>query len=452
MGYSLSRDFHRPRSGGVLPLTVLSLSVLAGVVALVVDGGTLMEARRHVQAGADAAALAGAADLFTNYIANQGTDPNGTATASALTTASANGYTNDGVQSVVTVSVSPQNYQGGPNVGLPLPAGYIEVIVQYNASHLFTGIFGAGTTPVVARAVARGRTTPLSNNSVVTMNTSFAPSIQVGLLSSLQTSAGVTVNSNSSSILSLAGSTGITASQFNVTASASSGLGSILSELHGLGGTSPTIKTISSIPDPLRFLPVPNSTSLGLTTKATNLLVGSGTMNLYPGIYSGGIRVVGSATVILHANTDGSPGIYFLEGTTGLQVLMGGSVMTAPGETAGVMIFNEWSSATAAVNLSSTGKVSLIPPSSGTYRGVGIFQQAGTPTAPGPTISLNGNGSVNLAGTVYAPHAPVSLSSKNPANVMGGQIVSDTLSVSGSVYVSSGSQPVASERIFGLVE
>ncbi len=452
MRRSLRCGSHRSHGGGVLPLTVLSLSALAGVVALVIDGGTLMEARRHVQAGADAAALAGAADLFTNYIANQGTDPKGTASASALTTASANGYTNDGVQSVVTVSVSPQKYQGGPNVGLPLPAGYIEVIVQYNASHLFGGIFGVGTTPVTARAVARGRTTPLSNNSVVTLNTTFGPSVAVALSGSLQTSAGVTINSSSPSILSLTGSNGITASQFNVTASASSGLGSVLSELHGLGGTSPTINTISTVPDPLRFLPVPNPTSLGLTTKGTNLLVSSGITNLYPGIYSGGIRVAGSATVILHANTDGSPGIYYLEGTTGLQVLMGGSVMTATGETAGVMIFNEWSSATATVNLSSTGKVALIPPSSGTYRGVGIFQKGGTSTSPGPTLSLNGNGSVNLAGTIYAPHASVSLSSKNSANVMGGQIVSDTLSVSGSVYVSSGSQPVASERIYGLVE
>jgi Flp pilus assembly protein TadG len=452
MGLSLNRNSRRYRFGGVIPLTVLCLSVLAGVVALVIDGGTLMEARRHVQAAADASALAGAADLFTNYPTNKGLDVSGSAQASALTTASANGYTNDGVQSTVTINVSPQSYQSGPNAGTAIPPGYIEVIIRYNASHLFSGIFGVGTTPVVARAVARGRTAPLSNNSVTVLNANNSSTLSVASLGSLKTTGGLAVNTISSSALNLPGSLGITSSQFSVTPSVFSGLGGSLSLLYGPGGTSPTFVRSPTAPDPLRFLPVPNSTTLGLTTKATNLFVGSGTVNLYPGIYAGGIRVAGTATVILHANSDGSPGIYYLEGSTGLQVLMGATVMTAVGETAGVMIFNDWSSTTATINLSSTGKVSLIPPSSGTYRGVGIFQKAGTLSSPGPTLSLNGNGTVNMTGTVYAAHAAVSLSSKNPANVMAGQIVADTVSASGSVYISSGTQPVANERILGLVE
>src|SRR6185437_10775075 len=92
------RCAHR-RRGSVTPLTVLSLALLLGVIAVAVDGGSLMEERRHVQATADAGALAAAA---------------------------ANGFSNDGVQSVVTVSVSPQNYQDGPNAGKALPAGYVE--------------------------------------------------------------------------------------------------------------------------------------------------------------------------------------------------------------------------------------------------------------------------------------------------------------------------------------
>ena len=67
------------RRGTVTPLTVLNLALLVGVVALAVDGGTLMETRRHVQAAADAAALAAAADLYSNYTANQGIDLSGSA-------------------------------------------------------------------------------------------------------------------------------------------------------------------------------------------------------------------------------------------------------------------------------------------------------------------------------------------------------------------------------------
>ena len=140
----------RFRRAGVTPLAALSLAMLVGVVAVVVDGGSLLEERRHVQSAADAAALAGAADLFANYPANKGADPSGTAAASALAIASANGFSNDGVQSVVTVNVSPKNYQQGPNAGQAIPAGYVEVIIQYNAGRTFSGIFGSGTVPVCA--------------------------------------------------------------------------------------------------------------------------------------------------------------------------------------------------------------------------------------------------------------------------------------------------------------
>src|SRR6516165_7410422 len=142
------RSLRSRRGGSVTPLAVLSLTLLVSVVALVVDGGSLMEVRRHAQATADAAALAAATDLYANYAANKGADPKGTAATSAQSIASANGFSNDNVQSVVTVNVSPQNYQGGPNAGSALPPGYVEVIVQYNACRTFSGIFGTGTVPV----------------------------------------------------------------------------------------------------------------------------------------------------------------------------------------------------------------------------------------------------------------------------------------------------------------
>ena len=65
-------------------------------LALVADGGLLLVERRHAQATADAVALAAASDLYAYWNTNHGTDPSGTALASALGVASANGYTNDG--------------------------------------------------------------------------------------------------------------------------------------------------------------------------------------------------------------------------------------------------------------------------------------------------------------------------------------------------------------------
>lgn len=131
---------------------VLCLSVLMAMLAVVADGGLLLAERRHAQATADATALAAASDLYVNWNTNHGTDPSGTALASALGVASANGYTNDGTTSKVTVNISPAKYSGGPNAGTTLPPGYAEATVTWYQQSFFSG----RATPVSARAVARG--------------------------------------------------------------------------------------------------------------------------------------------------------------------------------------------------------------------------------------------------------------------------------------------------------
>jgi uncharacterized membrane protein len=68
-----------PRRGAVTFWVVVCLGVIVGVVALGMDGGRMMDERRRAQAAADAAALAGAADLYNNYPSNKGADPGGSA-------------------------------------------------------------------------------------------------------------------------------------------------------------------------------------------------------------------------------------------------------------------------------------------------------------------------------------------------------------------------------------
>ena len=147
------------RRGMVTAQVVLSLSVLMAMLAVVADGGLLLVERRHAQATADAAALAAASDL---YSAARPAPP--ATVASAMGVASANGYTNDGTTSTVTVNISPANYSGGPNAGTTLPPGYAEVIVTWYQQRFFSGIFGSGAIPVSARAVARRRSGPDSSH------------------------------------------------------------------------------------------------------------------------------------------------------------------------------------------------------------------------------------------------------------------------------------------------
>ncbi len=456
------------RRGTVTPLTILCLALLVGVTALVIDGGTLMEARRHVQAAADAAALAGANDLYATYLSNQGIDVGGTAQASALATASANGFANDGVQSIVTVNTSPQKYQSGPNAGTTIPAGYIEVVIQYNVTHLFSGVFGSGSSPIQARAVARGRCSPLNSNGVMALNLSQAGALNVSSMGGLTVSGGIEISSSSSSALQVSGSGRVTATQFilnpAMTGSGGGGgggllgsilslLGSVLSLLFGPGGTSPNIIPSPPAPDPLRFLPAPDPTQL--TTQSTNLNITSGTKDLYPGVYNGGIRVSGLGTqVILHANSDGTPGIYYLNGPNGLQVSQWATVKTASGETAGIMIYNNWNDSTDTINVNTFGSLSLFPPAIGLYRGLTIFQKRGTISSPGPPINITANGAANLTGTIYAANASVTLATNLSSNVMGGQVIADKVNVGGlaNVHINPGTQPTATQRQLGLVE
>lgn len=447
------------RSGAVAPLTVVCLALLVSMVALVIDGGTLMESRRSIQAAVDAAALAGADDLYLNYPLYQGIDANGTASTSAQQTASANGFT--GPNSTVTISTAGQTYQGGPNVGQTIPPGYIEVIIQYNAARLFSGIFGSGVTPVSARAVARGRCAPINiNNGLLALSLNLSAALNVSSTASVLASpggvkvkGGIQVNSSNSQSIAASGNVQLSTSQLTINPASTGLLSGILSLVTNLlAGPPPTPKTSPSIPDPLRYLSPPNTTPL--LTRGTNLSISSGIVSLYPGIYNGGIRVSGTAIVILHANSDGTPGIYYLNGQNGLQITSGATVKTASGETAGIMLYNNWSDSNDAISVSGSGSLSIIPPASGVYRGLSIFQKRGTPSSLAPTLTLGGTGNISLAGTIYAAHAGVSLSGNSTFNTMGGQIIADSIKVSGSVQlnIDPGSYPTANQRILGLVE
>lgn len=434
----------RSRRGSVTPLTVLSLTLLLGVVAVVVDGGMLMEERRHVQAAADAAALAAAADLYANYSTNNGADSSsGTALASAQATAAANGFSNDGVQSVVTVNISPAKYQSGPNAGKALPAGYVEVIVQYNAGRLFSNIFGSGALPVYGRAVARGQWLPSSNN-VMALNTTASGAVNIS--GGLNIGGGLLINSGSGTALT----TSLFSTLKAVTASVNNLVGGLLNFLLSLLLGSTPVTHAPTIADPLRYLPAPDPVQLALPVQGTNLNLTSGNTALWPGIYNGGITIGQGASVTLHANANGTPGIYFLQGG-GLNVSGSSSLTMVNGETAGVMVYNNWQTNTDNVSLNTSGSVVLTPPASGSYQGLTLFQKRGTSTTAAPTLTIVGGSNLDITGTIYVAYGNVTLTGVGTNN-MGGQIVADTVNSNGTVNVNPQGKPIARERKLGLVE
>src|SRR5262245_12614687 len=228
------------RNGAVTVWVVVCLAVILGIVALGLDGGRMMEERRHAQAAADVAALAAGSELYFTWWQNHGTDTTASAQAAALASAAANGYANDGTTSVVTVNVPPTS---GTFAG---KAEYVEVIIQSRVQATFSAVFTGGALPVQGRAVARGRP---RNIGLLLLQPSGSDSLTAsGSAHVTVSSAAIVVNSTSPEPYALSGSARVDAQAHDLAASQAPG--------GNIGG--PVNTSSTPVPDPLASLPAPN--------------------------------------------------------------------------------------------------------------------------------------------------------------------------------------------------
>ena len=414
------------RRGSVVVLVAVCLVVVLAFVAIALDGGSLLEERRQAQAVADAAALAAAEDLFRNFPANDGKDPDGTAAERARAIAAANGYSGDGTQSNVTVRISPETYLGGPNEGKMLPPGYAEVTVQYNQPRYFSAIIGTGTIPVPARAVARGSWEP-SYVGIHVLDL-HAPGSLTGTGESFATvnGASVIVNSDAPDAATTNGSV-ITADQFKITGGTSvvGGKGSFIGEIEY--NTPPE-------PDPLRHIPEPDPSGM---TSRNRVHISNGTRTISPGVYNGGISVSGQGNLIM------APGIYYMDG--------GGFAFTGQGNlfAPGVMIFNAPQRSSDVVDISGTGSIAMSPPQSGVYKGLTLFQDRESMN----TMSVSGGGAMDITGTFYTANGTLKVSGGGDSHV-GSQYISRYLAIvgNGGLQIDYDPSQAIPRRILHLVE
>jgi Flp pilus assembly protein TadG len=428
-----TRSFQRRcrRRGKVLVLVALSLTALIGASSFALDGGLLVSERRHAQAVADAAAMAGAIDLFKNYQANGGLDSGGTASSSALAVAASNGYANDGVNSVVTVRLNPNNYLGGPNAGTQVPRGHIEVTAQYNQQRGFSAIWGSNRLPVSARAVACGMWYK-PDYGILTLDPTASPATNANGNGIVTVDGGAMItDSNSSGGLRVTGGGSMIATNFN--GSGSSYIGSNFS-------TTPTT-SVPPTPDPLRYLPEPSIPGPGSITKSGN------TYTISPGLFgrTGGINSnppklpnFNSGDVVTF-----QPGIYYLQGG-----------LTSTGATitgTGVMFFNAPTTSASSDGISiSGGVVTLTPMTTGIYKGITFFQARNATQS----MNISGGGSFNIDGTFYAANAQLQITGSSGTANIGSMYISRTLTLggNGNINVNSRTGIKANQRLLMLVE
>lgn len=429
----LSSRCGRRRRGIIAVFVALCLVSLIGIVAIGIDGGMLYLDLRTARMTADAAAMAAACELYQNYPTYQGVDKPGTAAAAAFTAAAANGFSNDGVTSTVTVNIPPQSgiYTGKP--------GYAEVIVVKNVARAFSRIWGDSSLPVRARAVARGAWVS-PNAGVIILNYSGSGDLDAqGNAAFTEAGGPVIVNSNNSSAAVASGNGTLIAEEFDIT-------GGLTLDGGGNFITSPTPGQIylgmHPTPDPLAYLPPPPLPPPGTMT-TESLGSGNTQYTLSPGSYSNLPQFESGDVVILQqASANSVGGIFYING--GGFKSTGSSIVMDPNTTGGVMIYNKPASTATSEKIqitgNSSGEVNLSPLTSGPYAGLMLWQDRTSPVG----MLVEGNGYFSILGTFYAAGALLTVNGNGSTSTgtptgyyinSSGQVVSGSSQV-GSQYIS----------------
>lgn len=437
------------RRGAIAAQAAVALLALMGVTAVALEGGILQAERRRAQSIADTSALAAAASLWkhakTDGDSWSGGDTNSEGRDSANAIAAANGYIDS--NSTRTITFNPGTFQAGPHIGKQIPMGQVEVIVQYNQRRYFSAIFGSGTLPVRARAVARGLLGEF-DASILLLSENASPAFNINGNANVTDPGKIVVNSVSSNAFHVNGRSGsvvageidvvggITGTTSNISAPT---LGSKDNVFAGPGNTQ------AHMDDPLGVngINLAPPSSFGLVTRSNSQYSAAKDEVLQPGIYVGGILVKTSGVQM-------ASGIYYImDGEVRIQT-NNGSLSSQAG---GVLIYltnNNGSDSYATFNLQGNATVNLHPMTAGPYAGMTIFQDRSAPVDN--QLTIQGGSTSNLTGMVYAPQAQILISGGNVAS--GDAFIANTMNFDGNntLTIPKPKIPVKASRVFGLVE
>jgi Flp pilus assembly protein TadG len=379
--------FLRHESGQLLVLVVVCLGMLMAFMALAIDVGQLLYARRQLQTAADEAALAGALE-----IQQCGTTSNCT----AMQTAAKSAFTENGLGSpgFATQCAKPSVaglalvLNNGPcELGTADPdnnnASYVEAVVSMPQQTLFANLMGFKTITVAARSEA-GLSSPQFCVDVTSPATSQA--LLMNSNSSLVASCGVMVDSNSGTAFLINSNATLRATAINVHG------GDLINGSPSLTPSTPSTG-VAAMADPLTNTPAPTLGSCGATTSSpyagspTQVTV-NGSATLTPGTYCGGIQANAGATIMF------TPGTYVMEGN---MVFNSGDTVSGSGTT---FYFSVGS-----LTMNGSSHANLVAPTTGAYAGILIFENPSDSTS----MILNGDSTSVWQGAIYLPQAQLTL-------------------------------------------
>lgn len=419
----------KEQGGQAVVLIAISFMAMLFAVGLAIDAGQLFTAKRTEQEAADAAAFAGAIQLYLGGTAAQ-------AKAAAIADATLNGYTDTVNGASVVVNVPPTN---GNFVDDALS---VEVIIIVQTK---TVLVPAQSSITAVRARSVGQSSPFrSPFAIMTLNSGQGPCVSVtntgGIVVPNGPGLGGAVQANCSGTgMDLSGAGGITDPL---------GVYSVGPVTPASRVTGPIVQPYPVQRDPFAGFPKP---PIGTIQQASGpYYVPATACNpatpLPAGTYIGGlINNNNCATVWLDT------GVFILKGG-GLNqnAQTGNTISTLPG--GGAMIFNTHSryqdplptGTCGDIQAQQGGKIDITAMTlaqSPQYAGMGLYQDAICTNS----IVIASNGALNIHGTLYAPKAQLQLASQS-AGTIDAQIVVDTINVSSSGNLTVNYRPAASAQ------
>ena len=263
-----SMKWFRDESGQVLVMTFFCMAVLLGFLGLAIDVGVLFHARRNMQAVADAAAMAGATEMFYNGSTNVDT--------TAKAAAKAMGVDSTVTGNTVNVVVSPTLAPGGVacpscvqvQVATPNPTIFIATMSQWFFS---SSTFNSVNVSAMATAGSPG----FSQNCVWLMDPTMGGKkgaeldLQGGAKSNVVVkNCGIYLNSNASDAVGITGNPNLTAGVVNI-------VGNDTAAVSALSPTPVNINVPSETPDlPLDLSGLPGPCTV--SNSATSISHGTG--------------------------------------------------------------------------------------------------------------------------------------------------------------------------------
>lgn len=354
---------HKSDAGQALLLMALSMIVLCGFAGLGIDMGYLRYMQRQMQAAADSAALAGAAEV--GY---------GDVTSAAQADAASNGFTNGVNGATITVNNPPTS---GPDQG---NARYVEVLLAQEQPTFFMKLLGVNSEMVNTRAVAYSG---VSGGCIYALNPSESSAFVVNGNSNLTAKCGILDNSDNSTAALVQNGGGCLSAKY---------IG-VVGQFKNNSSCPPSPTPVSGIAgfsDPLAYLAPP---TVG-PCDYNSVSISGGTPTLYPGVYCGGINISGGST-----NVTFSPGTYIING--GGMSISGGANVQANGVTFYITAPSQ--SSFKGVSITGGSNSSLIAPSTGPYAAILFFQDRSMTSSSSADSNIAGGSGTAIEGTLYFP-------------------------------------------------